>query len=230
MTEEKNVTFQRNFAVAFAPDSNRLSRLRAGTTRFVSSRSRNPENKVQAVLRISVLSRRFQFRLGTLLVAVAVCAVAALGWREQRARTRLEGNWRGTGQHASLSISFHRDLLAISNRAGIRQSNFLVAPDGTIDIYRDDGLQLGRYELAGDKLQLRLANVDRPRPQDLLGASPQLPHGPVHVRARQMMPAVRRQVAQVECFVTLRRLGCDRDKSHALLDKPDKTEQWHPNS
>lgn len=84
----------------------------------------------------------------------------------------LQGNWQGTGRDARYSAAFCFDVLAM--RVGtdpileLRESRFRVDQEqGTLDIERSDGLQLGRYAIEGDTLTIMLADVNLPRPESI---------------------------------------------------------------
>jgi hypothetical protein len=84
----------------------------------------------------------------------------------------VQGAWKGTGRDARFTLVFCEDILAI--RVGTdpiletRESHFSVNSEhGTIDIVRDEGLQLGRYSIDGDKLTMMLADVNLPRAASL---------------------------------------------------------------
>ncbi len=110
----------------------------------------------------------YQIGLGTLLILMTVCALFFAGLREWQSRSELEGSWLGTGRYAHLRMVFHRDEVIIENRAGAQKSRILVDPAaGSLDIYSDDGIRHGLYKLAGDRLDLRLADVGTDPPTTL---------------------------------------------------------------
>lgn len=112
--------------------------------------------------------RRLQFSLGTLCLFVVVCGIAGRVWLGYHEQSELEGSWREIGRHRGLTITFHRDQLAIANQAGKRTSQFTLGKkQGTITILRSDGIQQGVYRLNGDQLEMNLANVGFPPPKDL---------------------------------------------------------------
>jgi hypothetical protein len=116
--------------------------------------------------------RRLQFSLRTLFVILAVTAVVTVWLHGYLTRNPIEGTWQGTAGDERFLATFAGDSLVIpvGMHAAVepRQSWFQVDPDnGSIDIRRDDGLQLGRYEVDGDTLVLKLADVNAPRPKDL---------------------------------------------------------------
>src|SRR4051794_14369111 len=95
---------------------------------------------------------------------IALIAIAnAIG------QSDIQGTWVGTGHHARFTAVFCEDILAM--RVGTdpvletQESCFRVDQEqGTIDIERSDGLQLGRFAVDGDQLTLLLADVNLPRP------------------------------------------------------------------
>jgi hypothetical protein len=84
----------------------------------------------------------------------------------------IQGTWRGTGRSERFTLVFRGDVLM--GRVG---TDPIVAPmvshfrldqaNGTIDIERQDGMQLGRFSITGDTLTLTLADVGRFRPKTL---------------------------------------------------------------
>ena len=112
----------------------------------------------------------------------------------------LQGTWQGTGRHANYSLLFCEDILA--GRVGTNpilepmESHFSASQkQGTIDIQRDDGLQLGRYAIEGDTLTLMLADVNLPRPESIVYPIVKLAGLPVVIdRTTRRLPTQQRYV------------------------------------
>src|SRR5262245_53810882 len=105
----------------------------------------------------------------------------------------IEGAWQGTGRHARYLAVFRAGKLTM--RIGTdpilepRESRFSVnAAQGTIDIVRSDGLQLGRYAVEGNKLTIMLADVNLPRPNSLEFPKVQLPKAPFTIDRKTWKP------------------------------------------
>jgi hypothetical protein len=134
--------------------------------------------------------RRFRFSLRTLFLAATAAAVVAFFVREYLGRNGLQGTWQGTGEDQRYWATFSGDTLTMrrgtsSVNAPVQSSFDLDVENGTIDILRDDGMQLGRYQVDGDTLTLKLSDVNRARPPDLT------PHGPFDRQRRYVFKRVR---------------------------------------
>ena len=105
----------------------------------------------------------------------------------------LQGTWRGTGLDARYSLVFCEQYLAghVGTNPILRplESTFTVDPaEGTIDITRDDGLQLGRYAIDGDTLTLMLADVNLTRPNSINFRAPKPSRYPVVIDRKSWKP------------------------------------------
>ncbi len=79
----------------------------------------------------------------------------------------VQGAWHARGvRRDHLWLVFCGDgLYGINSKVGLQESTYRLNPDaGTIDIQRDDGLQLGIYWLVDDTLTMMLGDVNGPRP------------------------------------------------------------------
>ncbi len=95
--------------------------------------------------------------------------IALLAIANAVGQSDIQGTWVGTGRHARFTAVFCEDILAM--RVGTdpvletQESRFRIDQEqGTIDIERADGLQLGRFAVDGNLLTLLLADVNLPRP------------------------------------------------------------------
>jgi hypothetical protein len=110
----------------------------------------------------------------------------------------IQGTWAGTGRDARFTLVFCEDVLAI--RVGTdpiletRESHFSVNAElGTIDILRDDGLQMGRFAIEDGYLTMILADVNLPRPASI--DFPILKPAPrtIHIDRRTWKPPTQRR-------------------------------------
>jgi hypothetical protein len=105
----------------------------------------------------------------------------------------IQGTWRSTGLDTRYTLAFCGDIL--EGRVGTDPilapmlSRFCVdADEGTIDIVRDNGLQLGRFAIEGNKLILMLADVGRPRPRSINSPIIKPASAPVQIDRRKRTP------------------------------------------
>jgi len=110
-------------------------------------------------------------------------------------QTEIQGVWNETSPAQRYSLIFCGDVLMGAHNSDVltdaKLSTFRInAQAGTIDIDREEGVQLGRYKIDGDTLTLVLANVNKPRPASVEPA-------PVVPRARAAAKKDRPQVGQL---------------------------------